>query len=158
MSDNLGKKFELKFFEDFNSTFKDGLCERIPDQMTGYKGTSKNVSDFYCFANRLFYFIECKTTKDGTLNFAKFSQYDKMAQKVGKPFVRVGVIIWFYNYDKIVYVSVSECMKMKKDGKKSISLKSLQNGEYNYYEVPSKKRRTFFDCDYTFLKDLKERE
>lgn len=158
MADLLGKKFEMKFAEDFISTFKDGICERIPDQVSGYKGTSQNVCDFYCFANRLFYYIECKTTKDGTLNFSKFSQYERMLPRVGKSYVRVGVIIWFYNHDKIVYVPVSECEKMKRDGKKSISLKSILNKEYIGYVVPSVKKRKFFDSDYSFMGELKEKE
>ena len=67
-------------------------------------------------------------------------------------------IIWFYNHDKIVYVPVSECEKMKRDGKKSISLKSILNKEYVGYVVPSVKKRKFFDSDYSFMRDLREGE
>lgn len=46
---------------------------------------------------------------------------------------------------------------MKKDGKKSVGIKSLEEG-YNIIEIPSVKLRTFMDSDYSVLLNLKDGE
>lgn len=43
---------------------------------------------------------------------------------------------------------------MVNDGKKSISLKMLDEKLYNIIEIPSVKKRVFLESDYTILKDL----
>jgi hypothetical protein len=43
---------------------------------------------------------------------------------------------------------------MKKDGKKSVGIRSL--GEYDIIEIPSKKIRTYMESDYSILDTLEE--
>ena len=44
MSD--GKKFEMKFKEDWKRSFPGGDITRLPDQLSGFKSTGQNISDF----------------------------------------------------------------------------------------------------------------
>lgn len=44
-------------------------------------------------------------------------------------------------------------IRMKKDGEKSIKLSKLDNKNYKFIEIPSKKLRTFMESDYTVLTD-----
>lgn len=44
--------------------------------------------------------------------------------------------------------------KMHDDGKKSINIKMLSTGEYKLVDIPSQKKRTFLESDYSVL--LKE--
>lgn len=154
---NRGKQFEGRFEEDWVRTFPDSIILRIPDQMTGYKGISKNICDFIEFDGNLLYFTECKSGKGASFPFSEISQYDKMLPFVGMKNVRVGVVLWLYEKDLVYYVPVSTITQMKADGKKSVGIKAYNDG-YNIKVVPSKKLRVFMESDYSFMKDLKAGE
>lgn len=154
MAYNLGKKFEEQFKEDF-SKLEGSSIDRIMDVMSGYKYVS-GISDFICYCFPNIYYIELKSHKGNTFPLANLTQYDKLKYKVGIKGVRVGVIVWYIEHDKIVYVPISEVTKMLQDGKKSINIKYLETKEYNMYEIPSKKKRTMMTSDYSILKELKE--
>lgn len=46
--------------------------------------------------------------------------------------------------------------KMHEDGKKSINIKMLEDNVYNIIEIPSVKKRTFMESDYSVLLQLGE--
>ena len=85
--------------------------------------------------------------------FENIKQYNKLIKKVGIPGVRVGVILWLYEKDTVLYIPVSTIKKMKLDGKKSVGLKAIQEG-YNIKIIPSIKKKVFMDSDYSCLMDL----
>ena len=153
---NIGKQFEQKFKEDFlkipNSTI-----DRLYDTMYGYKSISQ-VSDFigYVFPN--IFYLECKEHKGNTFPLSNLTQYQKLKEKVGIPGIRVGVIIWFSDHDKIFYVPISTITKMIENNKKSVNVKDLNNDEYAIYDIPAVKKRVFLNADYSILKNLKEGE
>lgn len=153
---NIGKQFEQKFKEDFlkipNSTI-----DRLYDTMYGYKSISQ-VSDFigYVFPN--IFYLECKEHKGNTFPLSNLTQYSKLKEKVGIPGIRVGVIIWFSDHDKIFYVPISTITKMIEHNKKSVNVKDLNNDEYAIYDIPAVKKRVFLNADYSILKNLKEGE
>lgn len=153
-----GKQFESKFKEDWLKSFPDGFLYRLPDQMSGYKAASKNLSDFIGFNLNTLYLIECKSHEGNTFPFSCLTQYDKLIHKVGIKGVRVGVILWMIDHDKVVYIPISTITKMKEDNKKSFNIKMLETKEYNVIEIPSKKLRTFMDSNYLCLKNLQEGE
>ena len=66
--------------------------------------------------------------------------------------IRRGVIIWFIDHDKVIYAPISEITKMKKDGLKSINVKTLK--EYNMVELDSIKKRVFLETDYSKLLEV----
>ena len=154
---NKGKDFENQFKKDWERCFPNGILERIPDQMNGYKFTSSNICDFICYVYPNIFYIECKSHKGASIPFDNITQYDKLKYKVGIPGVRVGVILWLYEKDVLYYIPVSTITRMKEEGKKSVGLKAVEEG-YNIYLVPGKKKRIFIESDYSFLKDLKDTE
>lgn len=155
MSVTLGKKFEAKVKEDL-SLLPDCSIDRLHDQTTGYKITSQNPSDyiFYKYPNE--YYIECKTTAGASFSFNQLTQYNLLIEKCGIPGVRAGVVIWFYEKDTILYVPVKTVQTMKEEGKKSLNYKLADSDTYRIIKVPSVKKRTFMDSDYSVLLSLQD--
>lgn len=152
-----GKAFEERFKKDWIKSFPEGTIDRLPDQMSGYREVSKNVSDFIGYNYPLHFYLECKVHKGASIPLTNITQYDKMLQKVGIKGVRAGIILFLNEKDKIFYIPISTIKKMKEDGKKSVGLKSLEEG-YNIIEIPSRKLRVFLESDYSILASLKEEE
>ena len=55
------------------------------------------------------------------------------------------------HFDKVIACPVAEALKMQKDGKKSISLKMLNDDTYYVIDLPSTKKIKFLETDYTYL-------
>ena len=157
MAINRGKQFEARFKQDWIRTIPDSSIDRIYDVVSGKK-TISNVSDFIGFKKPNIFYLECKSTNDNTFNFAKLTQYDKLAAKVGIPGVRAGAVLWFVNHDRVVYVPISTITKMKEDGLKSVNIRKLSGSGYKFYEIPSVKLRVFLESDYSCLLKTKEGE
>lgn len=150
MAHNYGKKFEEKFKE--NMLKVPGVClDRLPDQFTGYKNTSSNISDFLCYRYPNLAYIEVKCCYGNTFNFANLRQYDKLLAKKGIKGVHAIVIIWFIDHDKVIAFPIETIEKMKIDKLKSINIKTYQN--YSCIDIPSQKKRVFMDSDYRYLFD-----
>lgn len=152
-----GKQFEDKFRKDWMNSFPNSVIIRLPDQMSGYKTTSRNVCDFICFNDGILYLIECKSHKGASIPFDCIGQFSLMRNYVGIKGVRVGVLLWLYEKDVEYYVPISTVEKMKKEGKKSVGIRSYFD-EYNIKLIPSKKKKVFLDADYQVLLDLQEGE
>ena len=157
MAVNKGKQFEERFKKDWIESFPDSALTRLYDQVSGYKGVSRNICDFICYNHPYQFFIECKSHKGASIPFDKITQYDKMKDVVGIKGVRAGVVLWLYDKDKVFYIPISTITEMKKDDKKSVGLKAVEEG-YNIIEIPSEKLRTFMKSDYSCLMTLKEGE
>lgn len=156
MADNYGKNFELKFKRDFLKTMPNATIDRLYDSMSGYYAIS-NISDFIGYSYPHIFYLECKTHKGASIPIKNITQYDKLREKVGIHGVRAGVILWLYEKDTVLYIPISTIAQLKKDGKKSVGLKAIEEG-YNIKVIPSTKKRVFMDSDYSCLKLLKEGE
>ena len=154
----LGKKFETKFREDWEKTFKGSFIYRLPDQMSGYKSTSSNICDFICFYLNTLFLIECKSHKGNTFPIKNLTQYNKLLPKVNIPGVRAGVVIWFIDHGRVLYVPISTITKLIEDNKKSVNINTIFTEGYKVYEIPSVKKKTFCDSDYSCLTTLEEGE
>ena len=119
--------------------------------MSGFKTTSQNPCDFFALVQRYFFMLECKETTEGTINFSKISQLDRLADYIGMDGVFTYIIIWFSSKDKVLAVSAEEAVRIKGLGHKSISLKMLGDEAYNIIDLPAKKKRVFMDTDFTAL-------
>jgi len=97
--------------------------------------------------------LECKETTEGTINFAKIPQLDRLKDYIGLEDTAQYIIVWYSKHDRVIACSASEALKIRDDGNKSISLKMLDNKLYNIVEIPSKKLRTFMESDYRCLVD-----
>lgn len=151
-----GKSFEEKFRRDWIKSFPNGTIDRLYDNMSGYRAVS-NVSDFICYNYPLHYYIECKAHKGVSIPFTSISQYDKLIKKSGIKGVRAGVVLFLYEKDKVLYIPATTIQQLKKDGKKSVGIKSIEEG-YNIIEIPSKKLKIYMDSDYSCLSNLKDFE
>lgn len=156
MAVNRGKAFEQKVKEDWKKTFPDSVIIRLPDQMSGYKGSSANVSDFIGFNQTKLFLLEAKTTQINTFPLTNLRQYNDLLAYKNITNVYPGVILWFIKHDKIIFVPINSIEKMKKDGKKSINVKMLDENVYYMVEIPSKKKKVFLDSDYSILMNIKE--
>lgn len=155
MSYNKGKKFESRFQSDWERTVPKSTIDRIYDTQNYKKGVS-NICDFFGFKKPCIYYLECKETKENTFNFAKLTQYNKLVEKIGIPGVRVGVVIWFSERDKVLYVPIKTIKKMKEDGLKSVNINNIFDSSYRYIDIPSKKLSKYMESDYKCLLDLRD--
>lgn len=153
---NRGKQFEERFKEDWILTVSKCI-DRIYDTMNGHKSIS-NVSDFIAYSYPYIFYLECKSTRENTFNFHKLTQYEKLKSKVGIRGVRTGVIIWFIEHDRVVYVPIATITKMKADGLKSVNITTLDNSDYKFYNIPSIKLRVLMKSDYSILMNTEEGE
>ena len=151
-----GKKFEERFRLDWEESFPDGTIIRLYDVTTGYLALS-NICDYICYYYPNQFFIECKTHKGASIPFANITQYDKLIKVVGKKGIRAGVVLWLYEKDKVYYIPVSTIIQMKKDDKKSVGIRSVEEG-YNIIEIPSKKLVRYVKCDFSCLEKLLDGE
>lgn len=61
-----------------------------------------------------------------------------------------GVVIWYYERDKVVFVSIDTVEQMIKEEKKSIHIQKDFN---RMIDIPSVKKRVFMDSDYSVIFD-----
>ena len=154
MTQNRGKEFEARFKQQFLASFPNSFILRLPDQVSGYKYTSSNICDFIGYAKGKLYLIECKSHLGASFPLSNLSQYNKLLPYVGIPGVRVGVVLWLIDKDKIFYVPISTVIQMKIKNKKSISYKDID--KWRIMEIPSIKKVVFMDSDYSVLDMLEE--
>lgn len=156
MAKNYGKEFEQKFKQDFLKTVPNSTIDRLYDTMYAYKAISQ-ISDFIGYSKPNIFYLECKSHHGASLPLVNITQYEKLLSKINIPGVRVGVILWLIDKDKIYYIPISTIKQMKEDGKKSVGISSIEDG-YNIIEIPSIKKRIFMDSDYSVLLTLKDGE
>lgn len=149
MALNYGKKFESRVKEDFEK-IPGVSIDRIYDTQSGYK-TVSNISDFIAYKYPYIWYLEVKSHKGNTFPLANLRQYPKLVKKYGIKGVKVGVILWFIEHDKILYIPISTFCKLEKDGKKSFNINMLGDKRYISYDIPTKKLRTFLSADYSVL-------
>ena len=159
MAQNRGKQFEVKLQEDIKKSF-DGQCflMRIPDQMNGYKSASKNLCDFILFIKGQLFLIEAKTILGNTFPLTNFTQFDKLMSIPNHDGIHRGVVIWFQNHQRVIYVPVLTIAKMKQDGKKSVNIRTIDTDSYDYVNIPSVQKRVFLDSDYSVLLNLPDQD
>lgn len=159
MSRDLGKDFERHFKEDFEKI--EGVSAiRIYDTQGKNKGVT-NICDFICYKYPQIFLLECKSHAGNTFpiqsknketgRFKPFRQYSKLLKYKNKKGMKVGLILWFYERDKIIFVDISELEKMILDEKRSINVKDIDEKLYNIIEIPSIKKQTFMKSDYSIL-------
>lgn len=154
MAVNRGKQFEAHFKKDFMK-LENSSIDRIYDSVSGFKAIT-NICDFigYVFPN--IFYIECKSIKGNTFPLTNLKQYDKLIAKKGIKGVRVGVVLWFIEHQKVLYIPIKTFEKLKADDKKSFNIKMLADKSYECVEVPSTVKRTFLDSDYSVLLNLED--
>ena len=151
----IGKKFESRFEKDYVRCFPGTLCYRLPDQQSGYAGSGgSNPCDFMCYPGNCVLMVECKAHKGISIPFTDIPQYERQLSYKGLHKTFPGVLVWFYEKDTIIWVSIEEMEKMVNDGEKSIGLRMMKEKypkKYRIIEVPAVKLRTFMEADLNYL-------
>ena len=154
-STDIGKKFEDRFKKDFQRCFPNTLIYRLPDQQSGYAGGgSQNPCDFLCYPGDCVLMVECKAHAKASIPFTAIPQYDRMLSYKGLHKTYPGVVVWFYEKDIVIWVSIEEMEKMVHDGEKSIGLRMMKENypkKYHIIEIPATKLRTFMEADLNYL-------
>ena len=154
MAVNRGKLFEEQFKKDFLK-IPDCSFDRLYDTTNGFRGIT-NICDGIGYVKPYIYYIELKTIKGNTFPITNFTQYKKMVDKVGIPGVRSGVVIWFYDHDRIIYVPTKTFTQLINDNKKSVNIRKSEEEGYRIINVPSVKKRIMLCGDYTVLLNLED--
>jgi penicillin-binding protein-related factor A (putative recombinase) len=146
MGVNRGKDFEDCIREACES-IPDTSVTRLLDPQAGYAGV-RNICDFIVYKYPTQYFLECKSIKGNTLNFKSDitkNQWDGMLEKSAIHGVVAGVIVWFIDHDKTIFVPIQDLEEMRIAGHKSFNVTS----EYStyYYHLEGKKKRIYFEYD-----------
>ena len=155
MALNRGKQFENKFKEDFYKTMSNCSLDRLYDTTNGFKAISQ-VCDFIGYKQPNIFYLECKSHEGNTFPLNNLTQYNKLVTKVGIPGVRVGVIIWFIDHDRVIYVPINTITQLINDGKKSVNINKIEAEGYRIINIPSIKKRVFLDSDYSILMTLED--
>lgn len=161
---NRGKDFENQIREGFESV--PGVSvDRLIDPMAGYAGV-RNICDFIVYKEPYINYIECKSCYGNTLPFTNITdnQWKGLLEKSQYPGINAGVIVWFIDHDKTVYVPIQTLQALKCNGYKSLNIThdwekydSPLKGQYLY--ILGDKRRILFNYDMDkFLRHLYCRE
>lgn len=147
-----GKDFEAVVKSAFEK-IPDTHVYRIPDQQN-YKVGSKNPCDFLIYHRPILYALECKATNQKSLPFANISEYQwtellKMSQVPG---VVAGVLCWYVNYDKTIFIPIKFLEILKQNGAKSIRYDA---DDPCIVVIPGKKKRVFWEYDMSVLFSLR---
>jgi len=153
MAGNRGKAFEQVFQHDLQN-IKDSIVLRLPDQQSGYFGTSQNPCDFIFYHSPNMFMLECKSHEGNTFPLSNLRQYSKLIKYANVTGARVGVVLWFIDHDKIVYIPINTFKKLIADDKKSFNVKMIGEEEYKNYLIPTEKKKVFLTGDYSVLLDL----
>jgi len=151
-----GKDFEEKFREQLEG-LENISVDRFPDPMTGFLGV-RNICDFGVYEYPFQYYIECKAFSGNTLNFKSGiteNQWSGLTKKNQIKGVTAGILIWFIDYDKTVFVPIEILENRRQIGFKSLNIKEILEDDLFYIEMKGRKKRVFFDYDIKgFMDDL----
>lgn len=149
MNDGLGKHAEQKIKEWLDRPQDGYSFDRIPDQMTGFYGSS-NICDFECYKYPYKYYIESKATWEDRWEFNRLTdiQYNGLLNKSKIVGVCGWVIVLFASHKRAFVLDIRDIEKAKTDGVKSININKIDRWTIPYKElmtIPSRKQM----LDYT---------
>ena len=143
---NKGKQFESKIREAFERVPNVSI-DRVHDQTTKYKG-STNICDFIVYKEPYEYYIECKSVHGNILSFSNIreNQWNGLLEKSKIEGVYAGVICWWIDKDKTLFLPIQILNQLKRTDNKSVR---YDINEYigNVIEIKGEKKRVFFDYD-----------
>lgn len=144
MGVNRGKNFEDCIREACEAV-PDTSVTRLIDPQAGYAGV-RNICDFIVYKYPTQFFLECKSIKGNTLNFKSDiteNQWNGMLEQSKVRGVVAGVIVWFIDHDKTIFVPIQELEEMKQSGHKSFNV-TAEYSDY-YFHLAGRKKRIYFE-------------
>lgn len=144
MNDGLGKKAEAKIKEWLNKPEEGYSFDRIPDQLSGFYGSS-NICDFTCYKYPYMYYIESKATTHDRFDFSMLSdiQRNGLVAKDKIEGVWGLVFVLFAEHKRAFLLSATDIQKcIDEDITKSLNIKKIDKWPIKYAEIktiPSRK-------------------
>jgi len=136
MNDDLGKKAELKIREWLDRP-EDGYCfDRIPDQLTGFYGSS-NICDFVLYKSPNMYYIESKATWGDRFDFVRLTEIQRKGLLRKSKILGVhGIVVVLFATDKRAFViEIGQLQSLIDKGIKSINIHKIDKWEFKYSEI-----------------------
>lgn len=136
MNDLIGKEAEEKISEWLDKP-DEGYCfDRIPDQMTGFYG-STNICDFTLFKSPYKYYIESKATWEDRFDFVNITktQHDGLLDKSKIHNVFGLIVLLFATYKRAFILDIRDIKKLEDSGKKSLNIKKLNKWGIPFIEI-----------------------
>lgn len=122
----------------------------------GYVGIN-NPCDFIIYKRPNILYLECKTKNNNTLNFKydiRNNQWDKLYEYSKIDGVNAGIICWFIQQNKTIYLPIEYLHYMRENGYKSFNV-SKDMDKIPLYELEGYKKRTFYEYNLEkFLNDI----
>lgn len=155
--DNLGKKAEAKIKEWLDKP-EEGFCfDRIPDQQTGFFGSS-NICDFTLYRYPFMYYLESKATEHDRFDFSMITdgQRDGMLEKSKIDGVYGWVIVLFASYKRAFILDIQHVVDLESRGVKSINIKKIEKWTIPFREIKTvpNNRKLLLDYDFEDAKDI----
>lgn len=138
--------------KDFESVVKDAFEKvpntsvyRVPDQQS-YKVGSKNPCDFFVYHKPILYALECKATNKPSLPFTNITEFQwtellKMSKVDG---VVAGILVWYVNNDRTMFIPIQFLEMLKQNGAKSIRYDA---DDSVLIDIPGRKKRIFWEYE-----------
>lgn len=136
MNDTLGKKAEQKIREWLDRP-EQGYCfDRIPDQMTGFWG-STNICDFILYKFPYMYYLESKATWEDRFNFSMLTekQHDGLLEKSKIEGVFSYIVVLFATYKRAFLIDIKDIKKLEDKRKHSLNIKKIDKWGIPYKEI-----------------------
>lgn len=149
MAESYGKKAEHKIKEWLDKPELGYCFDRIPDQTSGFYGSS-NICDFTCFKSPYMFYIESKETENDRFSFSMISdvQYCGLLRKSKIENCFGLVTVLFANYQRAFILKIQDIQESIDAGKKSINIKKIDKWKIPYVEIPTIPSRKIM-LDYT---------
>ena len=150
MDTTLGKKAEQKVKEWLDRP-NEGYCfDRLPDQMTGFYGSS-NICDFTLFKFPNLYYLESKATWEDSFPFSMITeyQYTHMLEKSRIRGVTCYIVVLFASYQRAFLLNIQDIDNLQQSGRKSINIKKIDKWTIPYQEIKTvpNNRKELLDYD-----------
>jgi hypothetical protein len=171
MAKNKGKGFEDAVRESLEK-IQDVSVDRIPDQVTKYKG-STNICDFIAYKHPTLFYIECKSVQGNTLSIHSIpkrgkdgklhgfygnirdNQWEGLLEKSKIKGVVAGVLCWWIDHDVTLFLPIDLLQDLYEADCKSVRYDVAYDASVPIVELKGEKKRVYFDYDMTPLLKLK---
>lgn len=141
-----GKAFEEEIRKAFEREPNTSVT-RLIDPQNGYAGV-RNICDFIVYKRPSQFFIECKSHYGNTLNFKgdiTENQWNGMLEMSKVDGVVAGIIVWFIDHDKTVFIPIERLEFYKQQGYKSVNINKMWDTDWVLIE--GKKKRIMYEYD-----------
>lgn len=154
MAVNRGKDFE-DCIREACEAIPDTSVTRLIDPQAGYAGV-RNICDFIIYRYPTQIFLECKSCHGNTLSIHSNdpkkrygaitnNQWEGLLEQSKVRGVVAGVVIWFIDHDKTIFVPIQDLAEMRANGHKSFNV-TAEYSDY-YFHIPGRKKRVYFEYD-----------